>query len=175
MDTHYGIKKLTLENWLQTDPATASFFRIDPELQPIPIEGKEWFEYFSSLELSESVPDEVCKLFDVARGCLCYGYFFYPLFTLGLEQVFRVLEAAVMLRCHQMSAPAGVKSYMNGVEWLLSKNAIAREEDDRWRYNVGMRNLASHPQGQSILPPTVVKRMVEGVMNNINALFVLTT
>jgi hypothetical protein len=43
------------------------------------------------LLLGHAVPD----LCEVACGALLYGCFFYPMFALGLEQLYRLAEAAV--------------------------------------------------------------------------------
>jgi len=32
-------------------------------------------------------------MYEAARASMCYGYFFYPLYTLATQQLFRVAEA----------------------------------------------------------------------------------
>ena len=57
--------------------------------------GQEWLSLFLDPTLSKSVPENVRALFEVARRSSAYGYFFYPLYTLACEQLFRIAEAAV--------------------------------------------------------------------------------
>ena len=47
------------------------------------------------------------------RGAMVYGYFLYPLYVLGAEQLFRVAEAAVTLKCEQMGAKTDRMRFVN--------------------------------------------------------------
>jgi hypothetical protein len=51
------------------------------------------------------VPEPIRELFDVARGAMIYGWFFYPLFRLGEDQLHRVVEAAVVARYTRRRKP----------------------------------------------------------------------
>jgi hypothetical protein len=63
------------------------------------ITSEEWAQRILEPHLSLAVPPEIQRLFEVAQGAILYGYFFYPLYTLALEQVFRVVETAVSDKC----------------------------------------------------------------------------
>jgi hypothetical protein len=43
---------------------------------------------------------------------------FYPLLTIGTEQIFRALEAAVTNKCVAMNAPRKKKTFIDKIEWL---------------------------------------------------------
>src|SRR5687767_7625635 len=98
------IKKITPENWLERDGiqfAAIEYTSLNDSYGSL-MDGKDWIHNFTQPELSENVPGNVHSLFEVARGALCYGYFFYPLYTLGFEQLFRVGEAAISTRFVQL-------------------------------------------------------------------------
>ncbi len=95
-----GIKNLSVENWLRPDDVSRSFVTFDHKLQRFRhLDGDDWAKDILQHDLTEAVPAEVATLFATARGSLVYGYFFYPLYALGLEQLFRVSEAAVASLC----------------------------------------------------------------------------
>jgi hypothetical protein len=50
------------------------------------------------------VPLNIRKLFETARGNLIYSLMFYPLLTLGAEQLFRVLETSASAKCKEVNA-----------------------------------------------------------------------
>src|SRR5205823_2457300 len=90
----YGLKKITLQNWQTPDiPRTFN------------ITGEQWVQRVLEPKLSANVPEEVEKLFEVARGSMIYGWFYYALMTLAAEQLFRVCELAAKKRCEKASIP----------------------------------------------------------------------
>ena len=78
MSENSGFKCLNPNNWLQPDFGPVLW--PDPEGAP---PGTGWLIDVLGPQLSASVPSEVLKLFEVARGAIVYGYLFYPLMTLG--------------------------------------------------------------------------------------------
>ena len=171
METHFGFKRITEENWLEADAGSAMFGGIASDGQVRAFQGEDWVQRFTQPQLNSSVPQAIHKLFEVARGCLIYGYYFYPLYTLGQEQLFRIVEAAVMQKCKIMGAPIGVRSFRNGVEWLIKQGVFDRAEVDRWGAIVELRNLASHPHEQRIIPPNWALSELSNVADDINTLF----
>jgi hypothetical protein len=87
-----GFKRLTAENWSDPDPVNRHFARISPIAGPVSMEGGDWAREFLAVSVADHVPKEVADLFAVARGAMLYGWFFYPLFRIGEEQLFRLLE-----------------------------------------------------------------------------------
>lgn len=122
-------------------------------------------------ELDPSVPFPIRKQFEIARGSLVYSLMFYPLLTLGTEQMFRVFDAAISEKCKSMQAPSKIKVFANKIDWLASHGVIQAELQSRWHGIRQLRNEASHPVDQSILPPSEALTMVVIAIELINSLF----
>src|SRR2546423_7399041 len=100
-----GIKALTIENWLQPDPTSTIFVQLSHSDGSVsPMSGEDWAAQFLTPSLAATVPEELRKLFEVARGAMAYGYFFYPLYALAGEQLYRVAEAAVSEKYTRLGA-----------------------------------------------------------------------
>ena len=168
-------KHLTPENCLQPDSTASIFVRyslIDGSSRTITAD--EWAHEILAVELNDRVPLEVRRLFAVARGALTYGYFFYPLYTLGAEQLFRVAEAALRHKCRELGLSAGMKKHPDFFDWLklLKEAGIIRPEDERrWDALRGLRNLASHPEDQSIFSPGIAIEQLRSIAADIDGLF----
>jgi hypothetical protein len=78
----FGFKRITAENWQDAD-VPRLFGLTTPD---------NWIGAHLQPQLSPNVPQEIAALFEVARGSMIYGWFFYPLITLGAEQCYRVLD-----------------------------------------------------------------------------------
>jgi len=166
-----GIKALTISNWLQPDPASSIFAQLSHADGSVSsMSGDDWAAQFLGPDLDDRVPEEVRGLFEVARGALTYGYFFYPLFTLAAEQLYRVAEAAVSAKCELLGAPKRL-SFQNKIQFLLDRNVIPGESFPQWDAIRLLRNQASHPQEQTILTPGMVATMLDQIAKRINDLF----
>lgn len=75
--TDFGFKKLTVENWLEPDGILKIFVDL---YTGETITGNERAKGILEPKLLASVPLPIQRLFEVARGALLYGYFFYPLY-----------------------------------------------------------------------------------------------
>jgi hypothetical protein len=146
---YLGFKQLTSENWLHVDPAWGGI--VMPSSDPDP--SKAWVKDVLEARLPVSTPPNIVRLFEVARGALVYSLMFYPLIALALDQFTRVREAAVAAKCRALGAPPGVKTFANGVEWLIARGTIPVAQHLRWWAAVKLRNEASHPDDQSLYPP----------------------
>ncbi len=165
-------KRLTVENWLDSDPTVAIFAgRLLPDGTNQPYSGDDWLRDILVPSLSEKVPLEVVELYEVARGALVYGYFFYPLYTLGFEQLFRVAEAAIVHKCAAMSAPTSRKHFVQRIDWLASQGVLSAEATRHWHSARELRNYASHPQRQTLTVPGEAIGALQRMANDINALF----
>ncbi|MBE0411557.1 MAG: DUF4145 domain-containing protein, partial [Anaerolineales bacterium] len=122
-------------------------------------------------QLLEDVPQDVQALFEVARGALLYGYFFYPLYTLAAEQLFRVAEAAISDKCKAKRAPKSKKKFVEKINWLADNGTISQADIKAWTAIREMRNFASHPERQSIITPGLAIGWLEDVSEKINTLF----
>lgn len=165
IDTHYNFKRISVGNWNRVDE-TFAYVMAGLSL--------EWYVAGAlQPQLLASVPEEVRALFEVARGSMIYGVFFYPLLTLGSEQCHRVAEAAVAAKCKAvMPVGAGKKftSFKENVEKLIAAGLVVHNVD-RWRLVVKLRNHASHPASQSIASPGMALTTLMDTVECINGLF----
>lgn len=167
----FGFKKLSVDNWKQPDPIMSHFVKIDRFGQPYQSSDIDWVQAILKPELGEFVPNEVQSLFEVAKGSMVYGYFFYPLFTLSAEQLFRVAEAAIVYKCKELNAPKSKRTFQDRINWLLECGAIDKAHGMKWEGARKLRNYASHPSKQMILTPGNALGILSSTAEYINALF----
>src|SRR5438270_7929814 len=111
--------------------------------------------------------EPVQRLFAVARSTLPYGHYFYPLYTLGAEQLYRVADSAALHRYRDLGGPKSKRgrdpAFATRIDWLRERGAIAAEYIARWDGFRELRNIAS-PLGRSEpeqrYSPPVVPRWV---------------
>jgi hypothetical protein len=165
----FGFKRLSLENWLTPDSAWAGVFMSYSSSNQC--EG--FVHDICEKHLADTVPLPVRKLFETARGALVYSVVFYPLLTLGAEQLMRVFETAVSMKCERMSAP-DIWKFPQKIAWLVKHAAIPKEEEDRWKMVVELRNDASHPKDQKIFDLAMTLTILDLAEDLINPLFAAT-
>src|SRR6266542_1368598 len=164
-----GFKPLTVENWLVPDPVMAVFAKMDLRTgEASSVTADEWVEIFLKPTLLETVPINITRLFEASRGAMLYGYFFYPLYTLGLEQVYRVAEAAITAKCEEIGIDNPYAKFVDNINALVKKNVLTSKEGEEWHVIRDMRNKASHPKEQMILPPGVASALLQDLANKIN-------
>jgi hypothetical protein len=128
---------------------------------------------FLQPQLSERVPLEVHRLFEIARGALLYGVFFYPLYALGSEQLLRVVEAAVAHKCVELVAPRNVQrgAFRMQLAYLSQEGLIPDAAWVRWDATRNLRNLASHPKKPTLYGPGEALESLWITTEQINALY----
>jgi hypothetical protein len=118
------------------------------------------------------VPKNIQALFEVARGAIAYGYFFYPLYALAAEQLFRVAEAALKEKCRQLEMPTKPRrDFAKCIKWVAERGIISAREANRWHNIRHLRNAASHPKDQMISTPMDAIGTLTKVAEEINSLF----
>lgn len=178
-----GIKVLTIDNWRSVDPVSVLLVELDPATgHPRPITPDRWAALFLEPQLDTIVPDQVQTMFNVARGAMLYGSFFYPLYTLGSEQLYRVADAATWHRCRQLHKPFPAarperESLAERVKWLVNQGAIV----DAWWWGHPpassdggirmLRNLTSHSTFQQLDMPGSALTQLHRVAERTNELF----
>lgn len=155
-----GFKSLTVENHLD----------LDPTMEFLGGSGDDWASEFLAVQLHDSVPREVRRLFAVARGVLLYGCFFYPLYALGHAQIHRVAEAAVLHKCQSMG-DGRKRKFRPALDWLIKRGVIPEADRTKWDLAVGVRDTTSHPKDQYQLPPGFALTILKGTAQDINRLF----
>jgi hypothetical protein len=171
MTTRFGLKEITPNNWLEPDDIIKGFVRMSASGQVQSVTSDDYLKAILGPKLLEIVPMDVKSLFEVARGAMIYGYFFYPLYTLAAEQLFRVAEAAVTHKCKVLGLQKSNDKFKNKIDRLIDKKVIPSSELGRWDYVRKLRNIASHPESQSILTPGNAIGLLEDIVIQINSLF----
>jgi predicted nuclease with RNAse H fold len=169
-DVHFGMKKLALHNW--REPDVPKFF---PGLTE-----EVWLLEAMKPQLISAVPEDVVRLFEIARGSILYGWLFYPLLTLASEQLHRVQEAAVRARCKIDGIPL-TKTLKNGcvrarnfadlIGELSGRGIIRHDECGIWDVTRNLRNMSSHPERPTILPPGHALAAIDVTARQINQIF----
>jgi hypothetical protein len=97
---------------------------------------------FAAASIAKAATVEVRVMWEVARGVLLYGWFYYPLYALGEHQLRRVADVAVLYRYQQAVGPPNKKpnpedgqptwpSFKRRVDWLIDNGVIAAEKQHR--------------------------------------------
>lgn len=167
-------KRLTRDNWREEEShiqivsiTSASGIQTTPSADDIAAE-------IAAPELSDRVPRNIKELFEVAQGAMCYGSLFYPMFTLGNEQMWRVMEAALMTRAEELGAPSTArKSFSAALNWFNKTSAMPAERIDRWKAAKDLRNMSSHAKRQSLFDATMAMRAVDLAQEFIDELYAL--
>ncbi len=146
-----GFRIVTTENWLDPDPLSGSIVRMDHRDGSVhPVDGRDWIRYVNSVPLADTVPQKIRDAFDFVIGAVGYGYFYYPVFTIVVQQVLRVADFAV---AHLFSVrPDLPKPPKRTFEGRLLALKDAGYLDDiaftRWDAIRRLRNSATHPEWQ---------------------------
>jgi hypothetical protein len=176
---HTGIisrmfKEVTPRNWAERDPINENFVMPDKRGWRR-MTGDDWAGLFLGVELVAHAPEPVRNLFLVARNTLPYGHFFYPLYTLGSEQLYRVADAAALHRYRDLGGPKtkhGRDPTFGGrIRWLREHGVITEDHVPQWEGSRELRNHASHPDMQSIFTPGNAYTMLHAVAECVNALY----
>lgn len=157
------------ENWREHDPTVDHIVRIRDGIAT-KLNDDEWAAIILEPQLKSKVPEEVRNLFEVARGVLCYGCFFYPLYTLGSEQFYRVLEAALRHRCMALGAPKRINTFAAMLEWLEKRGILTEPRLGQWKAVRQLRNMSSHADRQNLYDPTMAVGNVSVAVELVNEL-----
>lgn len=173
-----GFKQLDADNWLVPDPINSVFVSIDAAGRPRPMTGEDWIEQILRPRLVDSVPLEIKRLFEVARGAMVYGFLFYPVYSLAAEQMFRVTEAAVAAKYKKCGGPpqknktrSDSPTFEKMVKWLRDNDIIAEREDNVLDKMREIRNASSHPRDQQIILPGHAVEITSFIAELVNTLF----
>ncbi len=120
----FGFKQIRADNLLTPDSIMESFVIKTSNGQLRPVAAEDFLNMVLDPKLSESVPEGVQSLFEVARGAMAYGYYFYPLFTLAMEQLSRVAEAAVTHKYLQEGGKNEKVKFIKKIDFLVEKKVI---------------------------------------------------
>lgn len=161
-------KKLTVENWMEIDPVSNLMvnMRTDEKLS-----GDFWAGEILRPELNENVPLELVEIFEVARSTMLYGWYFYPLYTHGVDQLSQLLDSAAYHKCEIENAPKKVKRFVQRVEWLIANGFIKEERRQQWDAGRSLRNSSAHRTKQHLLNQGMAMTYLYKTTEILNELF----
>jgi hypothetical protein len=165
------IKKLIYHNWLKRDKSMSGFGIIKPDDSYRDKTSSEWFADIYKIKLSNKVPDEIHDLFEVTRGTMTYGFFYYPIYTVSVEQFSRILEAAISLKCQSLNMPASKKTLEKKIDWLSGILEFTDDELSRLTSLRELRNSWSHSKRQNLTMPGQAISFMNITAKVINQLF----
>ncbi|RFB04277.1 hypothetical protein DX908_02640 [Parvularcula marina] len=135
--------------------------------------NEEWVRLVLEVSLSDELPDEILEMFDRARATMVYGCFYYPLFTNGMEEIYRIKEAALKEACREGNASRATigKGYKSLIDWAHSQGFIADDDLVRWHAGRSLRNAVSHKDKAMLLGPNDALRTLDISKELIEKLF----
>lgn len=147
------MKKITTENWLQHDPTMNAFGAFSEAPDDTIRGGTRLVSQAIEPQLPSGTPEGVIRLYEMARGAICYGCFFYPLYTLGMEQLHRCLDAALKHKIETINGGKSPRRFKQRIEWAVNNGIIAAPNADRWDAVRVLRNEGAHSDGRTIMLP----------------------
>ncbi len=159
-DQELDFQRLTAANWFLPDRKN---------YMPFGMPREEWGEHFLTPKLDASVPINIRKLFEVARGCMICSWYFYPLATLGFEQMTRVGDLAIHEKCRGLGLRTGI--FSANLQTLATQGVISPSDNTRWEAVRSLRNDRSHPKDMMLIDPGQALVSLHSFAELINQLF----
>lgn len=163
--------RLIPEDWHLPDPLSVRCTVSATDGSPTEMDGAAWAALFLSVELHPSVPAEIRDLFEVAKGTLVYGWFYYPLYDGGQQQLFRLAEAAAFHRYRELGGPRERLSFQKTIDWLAETGAMNAGTVEQWHALRKLRNEGAHPKHRVVVPPGHASRVLANVAMAVNSMF----
>ncbi|MSU49000.1 MAG: hypothetical protein EXS37_07940 [Opitutus sp.] len=159
-DTTTDVRHFDGSRWLETEELCFLGFAGTPE---------SWVTTFSAPQLGPPVPTQVIAHFEAGRGAIVYSRFFYPLATLGLENLTRTMELAVRLRAKGSGGEG--KTYKEDLKRLVKRGVLPATDEAAWQAGRELRNVASHPSGRFLIDPGMALHHLHLTAERIQFLF----
>jgi len=169
----FDCKQISATNWQHIDAAP----KIWCEMTAVAKNEEQWIKFFFLPKLNKNVPSEISKLLEVARGAMIYGWNFYPLLTLGVEQCFRLLDTGTRIRCKQIGVSTNKNrikrntTFKENIDILIKQGIVSKEDERRWNAVRCLRNWSSHPEKPSLYDPGQAQGILLMTVNFLNDLF----
>ncbi|MCV6621851.1 MAG: hypothetical protein OIF51_08895 [Cellvibrionaceae bacterium] len=114
-----------------------------------------WVDMILSVNIEISIPEFLIEVFERAQSCMVYGCYHYPLFTLGIEELFRFGESAFGEAVIKAGAPRKIAKgrYEQQQIWAHAQGIVSDEELKRWTASRALRNSVSHKRSKLLLGP----------------------
>ncbi len=119
--------------------------------------------------LVEPVPFDVRRTFFFARNAMCYGFWYYPLITMGSQQILRVADYATEV-AGSANGLTPHRNFRPRIDQLITAGVIDAAHLQTWEVICRFRNTSTHPAWQQIwgIPQTI--QVVRTVADAIQAL-----
>ena len=174
-----NVKSLTTENWLQPDEEGLASLSATNGNESGTVSSEEWLALCGEPELTLKVPRNVRSHFEAARGALAYGYYFFPLYMLAVEQIHRAAEWAVLQKCKETNRKiidhkGRQIDFYQGLAFLRHSEHITKQEFHDWEEIRKFRNKTANPKKPNeplALPPAEMGKHLKNVAVMINGLF----
>jgi hypothetical protein len=141
----------------------------------LPMEPRDWIDVWRNATLRPPVPREIMLRFEQARACVAYGCFFYPLYGLGIGQLLRVADAAMLARCEQLGAPKKPNTFEARIEWIASSGFVSNFDKAYWHRLRHFRNEDTHEPPATIVPAGAAQRFLKAISEEMQHLFSKTS
>lgn len=164
--------KLTLENHLERDT------RLDcwsvHGIGPYSHSTEDWVKMILDVSLEINLPPFLAEMFDRAQASMVYGCYHYPLFTLGMEELFRFSESAFREAIKEAEPPRNLtkKRYVDLQEWASEEGLTDIATASRWNASRQLRNSVSHKDGAFLLGPNDALNQLDITKELVEALFI---
>ena len=171
-------KELSEDNWLSRDG------ELDGE-EPSPQVREEWLVSVREPRLLDEVPNEVQRVYEVARGAAAYGYFFSPLMALAERELYRAAEAAIRFKFRELDVtPPGLKNrklakqasrdprdFRRMVDFLVARGVIPKDAAQSWSAIAKSWQVVAHPEDGTLFSLAAVLKSLDRFAELINGLY----
>ena len=166
-------ERFTPDRWLQPDPSLSVFSKMNLTTGTVePMTAQDWFVVWRDAIVDPAVPPDIVNRIEQARACLAYGFFYY---ALGVEQLLRVAEAALTLRCETLNVPRNSRTFEKRIDWFAGSGTIQNFDRDHWHVLRKVRNETTHGAHRMLLTPAAAKQLLHDVVAAITLLFAQPT
>lgn len=162
---------LSLENHLERDQRLDGWSAYG--LGGLSHSTEAWVTNFLSFELDTDLPSYLIEMFDRAQACIVYGCYYYPLLSLGSEELFRFQESALREAAKESGASKAIQStsYVKLIDWAWRNGLLNECERDHWHAARTLRNSASHKVGTILVGPNDAVSTLQTTVKLTRALF----
>jgi hypothetical protein len=164
-------KRLTADNFLLPDPLTGEFTGQDGDGRAHRLSAVDRAHEILAIRIDEDVPEPVRNRFELARGILLYGFFWYPLWVQGTVEALQAAELALVAACEAAQGPKRLNSAESRIEWLEKRRTLEAADAGTWTSLVGVRAALAEAGETPILTPRKSLDVLEAVSQAINGLF----
>jgi len=146
-----GIKVLDRETWLVPDSIHRVFGDLANSFERGDFsQGERDLADLNRIVLNVAAPKEVEVMFDVAKGAMAYGWFYYPLYAVGIDRLCMAVDTAVLIKYESAISKGSRVAYRTRIVALCRAGFLGADLCEELQLAREARNEALHPQFQTI-------------------------